>query len=481
MRHGYGEISFVCARMAPMFTGQPQKVKPRKLSDAELADLSRLGSPLLTTLAMLANKRLTCAHCKRCSRRCEVLEGPDLDVGLVEMDYQRITNLAPEYQPEAVRELVAEQPELYYALRRCCFCGFCTSTCQTHMTAPDRMREWRELFRDAGLMPVDDKLVMVDEQWHIFSAYRAIYGVAYPEFKQLSDLAESGQRTADCLLFPGCTLVSYVPDLIRSIGGWMDEAGLAWAMTDDCCGSPLMSQGLFERATALREKTLRQIRAVGIKKVFTICPGCGEELAEIFGDEVEIIPLPEILYQQLQERSVLMGEAEDTGLEPGEVSEANDSHKERGSINLTDIESLTFFDSCHDRFDNRHGIAIRKLLAALHPASEQIEMEHHGKETLCCGAGGAVSTFDPELTRKRTRRVITEARESGARSLVTACPTCTYTISGECLSSNRTDDIRCRHYLELVYGQDIDWEKIFAQLEAMWTGEYGPWLAHTFS
>ena len=52
-----------------------------------------------------------------------------------------------------------------------------------------------------------------------------------------------------------------------------------------------MSQGLFERSAALQQKILQQIRAVGIKKVFTICPGCGEELAEMMGDEVENHPL----------------------------------------------------------------------------------------------------------------------------------------------------------------------------------------------
>lgn len=464
-----------------MFTGQSQSVKPQKLTDAELADLTSLGSPLLTALAMLANKRLTCAHCKRCTRQCEILQGPNLDIGLVEMDYQRIVNLAPEYQVDAVRGLVAERPELYHALRRCCFCGSCTSTCQTHMTAPDRMREWRELFKKADLMPEDDKLVMVDEQWHIFSAYRAIYSVSYPEFQQLSELAENGLSTADCLLFPGCTLVSYVPELIRKIGGWMDEVGFSWAMTDDCCGSPLMSQGLFERSAALQQKILEQIRAVGIKKVFTICPGCGEELAEMLGDEVEIIPLPELLYEHLVARADkghIVDQAAD--LDPDQERDFS-AHIGEYPDASTIQDSLTFFDSCHDRFDNRHGIAIRKLLGALHPDAEQIEMEHHGKETLCCGAGGAVSAFDPELTRRRTQRVIEEARDTGAATLVTACPTCTYTIAAECLSSDQVSEMSSRHYLELVFSHETDWQRIFAQLEAMWTGEYGPWMVQTFS
>ena len=37
-----------------------------------------------------------------------------------------------------------------------------------------------------------------------------------------------------------------------------------------------------------------------------------------------------------------------------------------------------------------------------------------------------------------------------------------------------------RHYLELLFGQTIDWPQVFAQLGGMWEGEYGPWLTQTF-
>jgi Fe-S oxidoreductase len=310
-------------------------------------------------------------------------------------------------------------------------------------------------------MPPDDsKLVMVDNEWHIFSAYRAIYGIAYPEFIQLPEAADG---ETDTLFFPGCSLVSYAPELTRCVGQWLNSTGYRWALSVECCGSPLMSAGLFERSKALRLKLLEQVRAAGITRILTVCPGCGEELAEVMGDEIDIVPLPELMLDHVSRGEILelpaQGGSEATELTPF---------------------SVTFFDSCHDRFDTRHGRAIRSLLKAYLPKTAQFEMEHHGKETLCCGAGGAVAAYDAEITQRRVWRVIEEAQATEASTLVTTCPTCTYTIAQALLQGDSGQDMSNHNYLELIFGQSLDWPAIFGQLEAMWSGEYGPWLAETF-
>ena len=436
-------------------------MKPKKLTEAELAAVAELGSPVLDALAAWANRRLTCSHCKRCTTRCEVLNEPGLDVGLVEEGYRRITQLPFDDQPAAVVELVQEHPELYIALRRCCFCGYCTATCQTHMLAPERMREWRELFMRANYMPPDDsRLVMVDNEWHIFSAYRAIYGIGYPEFTYLSQAAEAGPGSIDTLFFPGCSLVSYAPHLTRAVGRWLDDTGIAWALSDDCCGSPLMSAGLFDRAHALRQRVIDQMKAAGITRMITICPGCGDEFAEhLEGTGIEIVPLPEVLLKESRKR---LAAGKQSGFSP------------------LDEKSLTFFDSCHDRADSRHGNAIRALAKAYLPQAEQRELDHRKRGTLCCGAGGAVASYDPDITQRRVWRVINEARATGADTLITACPTCTYTVAQACLDVAPEQGIGNRHYLELLFGETIDWALTFDQLGSMWTGEYGPWLNSTF-
>ena len=93
------------------------------------------------------------------------------------------------------------------------------------------MRDWRVLFMRAGLMPPDDsKLVMVDNEWNIFSAYRAVYGIGYPELASLEQAAEHGPGLVDTLFFPGCSLVSYAPELTRTVGRWLTDNGVALSL-----------------------------------------------------------------------------------------------------------------------------------------------------------------------------------------------------------------------------------------------------------
>lgn len=446
----------------------------RKLTPAELGEIAKLGSAQLDMLAAWANKQVTCSHCKRCQLRCEVLKTADLDAGLVEEAYERVMLVDEADRPQMILQLVNDRPQMYQALRRCCFCGYCTAACTRHILAADRMRDWRILFMQAGLMPPDDsRIVMVDNEWHLFSAYRAIYGISYPEFTYLSQAAEAGPGLADTVFFPGCSLVSYAPDLTRKVGNWLTAAGVKWALSDDCCGSPLMSAGLFDRAAALRERILAQMRAAGIKRMLTVCPGCGDEFAETMHDEVEIVPLPEFM---LKMAGKVRANSAGADAAPGAAPLAR-SHA-CGFLPLA-TGSVTVFDSCHDRAEGRHGAAIRELVRRLMPNTELREMDHRKRGTLCCGAGGAVGSYDADITNRRVWRVIEEARETGAQTLVTMCPTCAYTIAQACLEQPDRA-MESRQYLELLFGETIDWAQIFDQLQSMWSGEYGPWLMSTF-
>lgn len=434
-------------------------MKPQKLTPQEMEQIASLGDARLTILSEWANRHFQCTHCGKCTRRCEVLSGPGLDIGRVQAAYEVIDALPYDEQLEAVIQMVQDDFPLYNALRQCCFCGFCTAACEHHVLAADRMRDWRELFMRANLMPPDDsKLVMVDNEWNIFSAYRAIYGISYPEFTSLAAAAEAGPGLVDTLFFPGCSLVSYAPEVMRATGQWLEGAGVRFALSDGCCGSPLMSAGLFDRAKALREGFIAQMQAAGITRLVTVCPGCGEEFADALPDGIEIVPLPELMLQLAAEKRA-SGQA--TGFAP------------------LARESLTFFDSCHDRFDVDHANAIRALMRAYVPEAIQREIDHRKRGTLCCGAGGAVASYDPDITDRRVWRVIGEARATGAETLVTMCPTCTYTIAQANLAAP-ANGIENRHYLEMLFGTTIDWEAVFGQLNAMWTGEYADWLAATF-
>lgn len=434
-------------------------MKAERLTPQEAASIADAGSKKLDILAGWLDGQLTCSHCKKCTRRCDILEGPGLDMGQFIEAHARIMALPEEDQVPALLQLVQDDPSLYHTLRRCCFCGHCTAACLRHIGAPEHMRVWRELFMRANLMPPDDsKLVMVDNEWHIFSAYRAIYGVAYPEAVMLDAVAEQGSGVVDTLFFPGCSLVSYAPEVVRAVGAWLSDSGVSWALSDACCGSPLMSAGLFQRAHDLRAGLIRKMQEAGITRMVTICPGCADEFRPDMPPGIELVPLPELLLSEAQAR-ITRGEA--------------------SGFNPMDLPSVTFFDSCHDREDARNANALRQLFAQFLPQTVQAEMDHAKRGTLCCGAGGAVGSYDADITNERVWRVIAEAKRTGSEALITMCPTCTYTVAQACLTAPQAGIVDF-HYLEALFGVKIPWDEVFGQLGAMWTGEYGPWLNQTF-
>jgi len=64
-------------------------------------------------------------------------------------------------------------------------------------------------------------------------------------------------------------------------------------------------------------------------------------------------------------------------------------------------------------------------------------------------------------------------------TVVSMCPTCAYTYAFRLMSAPR--DISNKHYTELLFDSQIDWDVTFAQLSSMWYGEYGGWLAEVFA
>ena len=52
------------------------------------------------------------------------------------------------------------------------------------------------------------------------------------------------------------------------------------------------------------------------------------------------------------------------------------------------------------------------------------EMELNRLESFCCGGGGGVKSNEPELANKIAKDRIEQAKKTGAKILVTACPLC---------------------------------------------------------
>ena len=83
----------------------------------------------------------------------------------------------------------------------------------------------------------------------------------------------------------------------------------------------------------------------------------------------------------------------------------------------TPTSVITFHDPCHLGRGLGSYEGTRDLMK--HVESRWVEMEHHHQESLCCGAGGGVKGFYPEISRDMAWNRVKEAQDVGADILLT--------------------------------------------------------------
>ena len=132
-------------------------------------------------------------------------------------------------------------------------------------------------------------------------------------------------------------------------------------------------------------------------KIVASCPHCFNTLANEypdFGGRYEVVHHTELLAELVR----------DGALAP----------QARGG-------SITYHDSCYLARHNDVREAPRELVAAV---GQPVEMPRHGRQTFCCGAGGAHMWMEERAGAINEARV-REATETGAETLAVACPFCT--------------------------------------------------------
>lgn len=388
-----------------------------------------------------------CTQCGACAPRCEVLQDANHSVG----------SLAEVFAAMNEDGFCAEHEQDIFAVRRCCMCDYCTQVCPEDICARETFACIRELLSLEKITTEQGfESTQVDKEWHIFSVYRAVYGIGYADIPHLEQASE---LSADTLFFPGCPLASYAPDLTREIYAFLETAGYKTVISEQCCGSPLRSAGYAQRNHRHKQSIVEQVLTSGVRRIVCVCPGCQKELeaacAEYRDISIEFVPLPKALHEagvSVSEQRVI-------------------EYLKQHDIRFEGKPSIAVFDSCYDR-EGRYSDPVKKLF----PEIIRRALEHEGTDTLCCGAGGATSLVDAEIGVRRAQRVLDEG--AVATLMISNCPTCAYTFAyhqrtqGE---SGQENAATC-NYLDLVFESGFDWDTAFNQLEGMWSGEYGAWV-----
>jgi len=370
-------------------------------------------------------------HCVRCGLCLSVCPGYRDSLRETDSPRARIALV------RAVKEGLLETPTDEYstAFFRCLLCGACTFVCPSGV-AVDRILELtRGELASQGLLP--EALSDLDAR---IARYRNISAEANDGRLIWADNLPTpptglGKEQAEVAYFVGC-VSSFFPrsyKVPQSFVQILDLAGVDYALlggTEWCCGYPMFIDGELERARDLIRHNVEAVRTMGVKKVVTTCPSCFH------------------FWKHSYPAALGVEEMDDLGLEVQHATEFLADLLETGNLKLRKLrENVTYHDPCD--LGRKGGVteAPRRVLAKI-PGLRLVEMAENRDSSHCCGGGGNLETFAPEMSKAVARNRIQQAADVRAGTLVSACQQCERTLANAARAERLR--IRVKDITELV-------------------------------
>ena len=181
----------------------------------------------------------------------------------------------------------------------------------------------------------------------------------------------------------------------------LQKAGVDFAILgprESCTGDPARRMGNEYVFQAHAEQNVATLKEDNVQKIVASCPHCFNTLANEYGDfggNYEVLHHTELLSQLV----------EDGRLKPAA------RRRSRSPTTTPVISPVTTTSRMEPR----------KLLNVI---GQPVEMKRSGKQTFCCGAGGAHMWMEEGATQINVERA-REAIGTGAETLAVACPFCT--------------------------------------------------------
>ncbi len=351
-----------------------------------------------------------CIMCNRCQEVCPAYDtGKELSPAALEINKRYYTK----GDMAGLANGANDQPLLDYAISEsavwaCTACGYCIEVCPVGNTP---MLDIIDIRRDQVLMasrfPDELKGAFVGME-RIGNPWQSTES-RLDWTKQLHFAVPTVEENPDYeyLLWVGCA-GAFNPDAQRTVQALamvMREAGVDFAILgelESCTGDSARRAGNEYLYWEMAQANIETLNAAGAdkKRIVTSCPHCfttiGKEYGEL-GGHFEV-------FHHTQLISDLIG---------------------RGKLRLNKgrLEQVTFHDPCY--LGRQNGIIQdpREALAAA--GATLLEMGKNGRDSFCCGAGGAQYWKEEEHGSATVNNArFAQARATGASTLAVGCPFC---------------------------------------------------------
>jgi len=204
-------------------------------------------------------------------------------------------------------------------------------------------------------------------------------------------------------------------DIARNAIRLLNRVGITPVVSNEerCCGADLRLAGDVDSFRRLAELNLEVIRASGARKVVFTCAECYNAFKTDYPAFVGPLPFEMMHLTELLDQKLAAGELTFDPL-PGLV---------------------TYHDPCRMGRYLQVYEAPRRVLTGV-PELELVEMEDNRERAMCCGSTAWVNCSG--CSKLIQREKLRQARQTGARVMLTTCPKCQIHLS--CAARDLTDE-----------------------------------------
>ena len=418
----------------------PHSIAPLvNLEDESVWEEERIGINKLQHLTWKQGLDLySCTECGRCHDVCPtfVTEKPltlkRFNKSLLSHLRQEEKNLFFKGQTAEDKKLVGDiiRPETLWA---CTTCRACEEVCPVSIEHVPRILGMRQ------------NQVMIEESYpeEMANTFKGLernfnpWGIGFDQRGDWSKdlgvplMVESNSDEIDVLMWVGCagSFDSRNQKIAKATATLYKMAGVKFAILgseEKCTGDLARRSGNEMLFQMLAGENIETLNNYNIKKIVTACPHCLNSIKNEYpqlGGDYEVLHHTQFIKSLINEGRLPLG------------------------TNLKD--TLTFHDSCYlGRYNNEYN-APRDLLnkTTNNPLKE---MKHFGKESFCCGAGGARMWMEEKIGTRINETRAQEAIDTGASTVATSCPFCMTMISDGITSKGKKESIEVKDVSELI-------------------------------
>lgn len=290
----------------------------------------------------------------------------------------------------------------------CTLCGVCEMTCPSGVEVAETVKATRRYILEKGEGP-EELTKLLDG----LTANNNIFMMDNEDrMEWASDIEDTIKdkinKHAETAIFVGCQesfkgSLYNIPEALVSIFNKVNQDYTLLGENEWCCGAPYFLLGLqSEKVNDFMSHNVEAIKALGVKRVVTTCPGCFKAWNDEYKKMDKELPF------EIKHTTEILADLITNG-----------ALKVEKPFN----KKVVFQDPCE--LGRHSGIfdAPRTILKSI-PELELIELKREKADAYCCGGGGLCKASYPETAEKIAKSVVEKYIEAGAEVIVTSCPAC---------------------------------------------------------